>query len=132
MNISNVAKTCGLTPKAIRLYESEGLITPARDANGYRHFSQRDVQDLNFLAHARAMGFGLADCEKLMSLYRDPGRASADVKALATNKLAELDDQLVRLNTLKASLESWIAHCPGDSSSNCPIIKHLSEPEIDL
>jgi len=131
MNISEAAKQTGLTAKAIRLYEEQGLIQPSRSASGYRQYQARDLQDLSFLAHARAMGFGLNECADLMSLYRNPGRASADVKALAQNKLIELDEQLIRLQTLRQSLQTWIDHCPGNQSPDCPIIKQLANTEAD-
>lgn len=129
MKISDVALQVGLTPKAIRLYEAEGLIQPRRTASGYRRFTQSDLQDLNFLAHARAMGFSLKECSDLMKLYKDSGRASADVKSLAAKKLEDLDAQLTRLKTLRFSLKSWIDHCPGDASPACPIIQRLANDD---
>ena len=129
MNISDAAALCELTPKAIRHYEDQGLISPARSANGYRDYRERDLQELKFLAHSRAMGFSLQECSHLLELYRNPGRASADVKALAEQKLQELDLQMQKLKDLRSSLSSWVQHCPGDQSPNCPIIQQLARSE---
>lgn len=125
MNISTAARQSDLTPKALRHYEDIGLVVPMRQPNGYRTYSPEQVNELVFLAHSRDMGFSLSECGQLLSLYRNPGRASADVKALAESKIAELDRQLERLTNLRMSLRQWSAHCPGDQSPDCPIIRKL-------
>ena len=44
MKINDVEKITGLTQKAIRLYESQGLIKISRDKNGYRNYSEEDIK----------------------------------------------------------------------------------------
>ena len=46
MKINDVERITGLTQKAIRLYESKGLVNIARDENGYRNYSDEDIEDL--------------------------------------------------------------------------------------
>ena len=46
MKINDVEKLTGLTQKAIRLYESKGLIQISRSENGYRNYSQENVNTL--------------------------------------------------------------------------------------
>lgn len=129
MNISEAAQRTGLTAKALRHYDTIGLVTPLRSANGYREYSTEQLQELVFLAHSRDMGFSLDECGQLLGLYRNPGRASADVKKLATSKIQDLDRQLERLTHLRTSLQQWSEHCPGDASPHCPIINQLADPE---
>jgi len=129
MNISDAAQTCQLTTKALRHYESVGLVVPERRPNGYREYGAQHLKDLSFLAHSRAMGFSLEECRQLLELYRNPGRASADVKKLAQQKLSQLDAQLEQLHMLRDSLTQWVDHCPGDASPTCPIIQRLSETD---
>jgi DNA-binding transcriptional MerR regulator len=83
MNIGEAAAAAGLPPKTIRYYEEIGLIRPARDLNGYRAFSDKDVRRLAFLARARALGFSVEECRDLLALWSDRARASADVKRVA-------------------------------------------------
>jgi MerR family copper efflux transcriptional regulator len=60
MNIGTVAEKSGVSPKAIRYYESIGLVRPAdRRPNGYRSYSQLEMRALNFIKRARSLGFGL-------------------------------------------------------------------------
>jgi DNA-binding transcriptional MerR regulator len=57
MKINDVEKITGLTQKAIRLYESKGLINISRDANGYRNYSDKDVEALKNIRFSEASGF---------------------------------------------------------------------------
>ena len=61
MKINDVEKITGLTQKAIRLYESKGLINISRDENGYRNYSNNDVEILQKIKHLRSAGISLSD-----------------------------------------------------------------------
>ena len=61
MKINDVEKITGLTQKAIRLYESKGLISVIRDANGYRNYSDENVQDLKNIKLFRSIGASISD-----------------------------------------------------------------------
>ena len=87
MNIGEVAERAGLPAKTIRYYEEIGLITPPRDANGYRAFRDTDLHKLAFLGRSRSLGFSIEDCRTLLALYEDRGRASSDVKDIASQHL---------------------------------------------
>jgi MerR family copper efflux transcriptional regulator len=126
MNISEVGKRAGLPPKTIRFYEEIGLITPKREGNGYRTFSENDLHRLAFLRRARALGFSVQECRQLLDLYQDEGRASADVKALAREHLARIDAQLDDLHQMRATLAELIEACAGDNRPDCPILRDLA------
>lgn len=127
MNISEVGKRAGLPPKTIRYYEDIGLISPRRDANGYRVFSDADLHRLAFLRRARMLGFSIEETRQLMALYRDESRASADVKALARQHLTRIDAQLGELAQMRATLADLIDACAGDHRPDCPILKDLAQ-----
>ena len=61
MKINDVERITGLTQKAIRLYESKGLIRISRDVNGYRNFSKEDVEKLKNIKLFRSVGISLSD-----------------------------------------------------------------------
>lgn len=126
MNISQAGARSGLPPKTIRFYEEIGLITPTRQANGYRVFSQDDLHKLAFLRRARALGFSTDECRQLMGLYTDQSRASADVKALATAQLNRIDAQLAELQEMRRTLAHLVSACAGDSRPDCPILSDLA------
>ncbi|WP_245485861.1 MerR family transcriptional regulator, partial [Mesorhizobium sp. M5C.F.Ca.IN.020.29.1.1] len=101
MNIGTAAEKSGLPPKTIRYYEDIGLLRPDRADNGYRDYSTADVHRLRFLQRSRSLGFSVEECRQLLSLYRDKERESADVKAIAEAKLAEIDRKLAELAGLR-------------------------------
>lgn len=126
MNIGDVAARAGLPAKTIRYYEDIGLITPGRGENGYRDFSDSDLHKLAFLGRARALGFGIEDCRALLALYEDQSRASADVKQLAQEHLAQIDAKLAELREMRRTLAHLVDCCSGDLRPDCPILADLA------
>jgi DNA-binding transcriptional MerR regulator len=61
VKINDVERITGLTQKAIRLYESKGLVNIARDENGYRNYSDEDIEGLNKIKLFRSVGVSIAD-----------------------------------------------------------------------
>lgn len=127
MNIGQASKHTKLPAKTIRYYEDINLICPARADNGYRDYSDHDIHRLAFLQRSRSLGFTIEECRSLLSLYEDDHRASADVKAMALEKICEIDRKIVELRSLKSTLSNLAEHCHGDDKPNCPIIDDLSK-----
>lgn len=126
MNISIASDRTGLPAKTIRYYEEIGLIRPDRRDNGYRDYADTDIHKLSFLQRARSLGFSVEDCRQLLSLYEDTDRSSADVKALASARIEAIDQKLVELESLKATLEHLVEACHGDERPECPILDNLA------
>lgn len=126
MNIGAAAEKTGLPAKTIRYYEDIGLLTADRSTNGYRDYSQTDIHRLRFLKRARNLGFSVAECRQLLSLYDDRERESAEVKAVAQAKLVEIDQKLKELEELRNLLSHLVEHCHGDHRPDCPIIDGLA------
>lgn len=126
MNIGTAARKSGLPPKTIRYYEDIGLLKADRAANGYRDYSIEDVHRLSFVQRSRSLGFSVEECRQLLSLYTDRDRASADVKAIASEKLGEIDRKIVELTGLRQMLGHLVENCHGDARPECPIIDGLS------
>lgn len=132
MNIGEVAEAAGLPAKTIRYYEDIGLITPLREANGYRRFTDAHLHKLAFLARARGLGFSIEQCRTLLALYEDRARASADVKALAETHLAEIDAKMAELAEMRRVLAELVEACVGDHRPDCPILLGLAQaPKTD-
>ncbi len=127
MNIGDVATASGLPAKTIRYYEDIALVTPKREANGYRVFSENDLHKLRFLARARALGFAIEDCRTLLALYEDKGRSSAEVKELSRKHLDDIDQKIAQLQSMRNTLSHLVEACAGDHRPDCPILNDLGQ-----
>ena len=125
--IGQAAAASGVSAKMIRYYESVGLIRPAaRSAANYRRYDQAAIQTLRFIARARALGFEMAEIARLLALWQERGRSSAEVKSLALRHAADLERRIAALAGMKAAIETLAAHCHGDHRPDCPILDELS------
>ncbi len=127
MNIGEAAAAAGLSPRMVRHYEKIGLTPRAlRRASQYRDYSPGDVHRLRFIARSRDLGFPIGEIAALLALWSDRTRASADVKALAAARIADLRDRERALHAMRRSLEHLAATCNGDDRPECPIIDELA------
>lgn len=126
MNIGRASELSTLPVKTIRYYEDIGLISPLRAQNGYRDYSDNDVHILKFLQRARSLGFSIQECRMLLSLYKDEARESSDVKAMALEKISQIDLKIKELQSLKKTLTTLARDCHGDDKPHCPIIDDLA------
>ncbi len=127
MNIGGVAERSGLSAKTIRYYEEIGLVIPDRLENGYRNYATSDLHTLRFVQRARSLGFSVEECRSLLGLYEDNNRASADVKALATSKIADIDRRIEEMQSLRNTLAHLAEACHGDDRPECPILDDLAQ-----
>ena len=126
MKIGEASLASGVSQRMIRHYEAIGLIpAAARRDSGYRDYDERDVGTLRFIRRARDLGFPIDEIGRLLALWQDRSRASAEVKALALARAAELRRKARQLDEMRKSLEHLAAHCHGDSRPDCPILSDL-------
>jgi DNA-binding transcriptional MerR regulator len=81
---------------------------------------------LSFLGRARKLGFSIEDCRNLIRLHEDETRASAEVKALAVNHLASIEDKIAQLQDMRSALVDVISDCAGDHRPDCAILERLA------
>ncbi|WMT86526.1 Cu(I)-responsive transcriptional regulator [Pelagibacterium sp. 26DY04] len=130
MNIGQAARASGVSAKMIRYYESIGLISSAhRTEAGYRIYENQDIHALRFINRARDLGFSVDQMRELLALWRDRGRASADVKAIALEHVKMLEEKAKALQQMSATLKHLAAHCHGDDRPDCPIIEDFAKSE---
>lgn len=68
MTIKEVEEQTGLTRSNIRFYEKEKLIEPSRnDKNGYRDYSEQDVEDIKKIAYLRTLEISVEDIRRIMA-----------------------------------------------------------------
>lgn len=111
--ISELADTFQVTPRTIRFYEDQGLLSPRRDGLN-RVYSHRDRARLTLICRGKRLGFSLAEIKDFLDLYDVDDRQIEQMRfALAhgRERIASLEVQLAdvqqTLSELRA-LESQI------------------------
>lgn len=141
-NVGAAAAEAGVSAKAVRLWESKGLLPPAqRTEAGYRRFDDDDISVLRFIRQAKTLGLTLAEIKEVLELQRG-GVAPCDrVTALLDERIADIDRTLGELRTLRRAL-TGARHTAresrrrGEDAVVCHIIEAApndtdSEPERD-
>jgi len=128
MNIGEASATSGVSSKMIRYYESIGLVPPpARRSSGYRDYGPADIHRLGFIRRSRGLGFSVEQIRDLLRLWSDRERSNAEVKAIASAHIEELERRAKELREMAATLKSLASACDGDGRPDCPIIDRLAE-----
>ena len=130
MNIGQAARASGVSAKMIRYYEQIGLVRAAdRTDSNYRSFDARNVNELRFIKRARSLGFSVEEITNLLSLWRDRGRPSREVKAIADAHVADLEARIVEMQAMADTLRHLSHCCAGDDRPDCPILADLAGGE---
>jgi len=127
LKIGEVARLVGLKIETIRFYEAEGLIGRAsRTAGNYRLYDDTQIERLSFVRRARDLGFTLEQVRELLALSGDPRGSCANVDAIATVHLREIDRKLIDLQALKNELLRRLDCCERTTVADCQIIEALT------
>ncbi len=99
MRINEAAEQLGLSQRALKYYEKEGLLEVRRDENGYRNYNAQDLERLKKISLYRKLGIAIKDIESLLNT-EDPARLR--------EILAQKRDQLRQDQTQLQSLEKYL------------------------
>jgi DNA-binding transcriptional MerR regulator len=103
--IGKVAELTGASRKAIRHYESLGLLPPAARKGNYRVYSEHDVFLVHMIKHAQSFGFSLAELHELVAATADKPRFPLKLaNALIARKRVALREQIADLRALDRGL----------------------------
>lgn len=124
LTIGKLAEAAEVGIDTVRFYERAGLLKrPPRTAAGYRLYGEPDTVRLRFIRRAKALGFSLEQIAELLHLNDGGGRRSA-VRAVAEQRLAEIERKLIELSRMRNTLRRLLHQCHGDGSlAGCPIIE---------
>ncbi len=132
LTIGQLAKKAKVNVQTVRYYERRGLIPePPRRESGYRQYSLDDLARLQFIRHAKELGFSLKEISELFSLRVDPGSTCADVKRRTEAKIADVVEKIQALRKIKEALTHLAGLCWGRGpTSECPILEALNSREL--
>ena len=102
MTIKDVEKQTGLSRSNIRFYEKEKLIDPSRnESNGYRDYSENDVENIKKIAYLRTLGISIEDIRNIIS-------EKATLKDTLEKQYEVLKSQITDLNKAKLMCEKML------------------------
>lgn len=101
--ISELAAEFGLTPRTIRFYEDEGLISPGRSGMN-RVYSRRDRARLELICRGKRLGFSLAEVKEFLDLYNRDQRQIEQMKYAASLARQRIESLEIQLEDVKQTL----------------------------
>jgi len=126
MQIGTVAKKIGLTADAIRFYERNALLpSPPRSAGGFRQYSERDIENLEFIRRVQGLGFTLREIRDLLELRRTRLQPCAPVCRRLGEKLSQVRRKRNALHKLENELRAALGSCKKElhkRSARCPLL----------
>lgn len=115
----------------IRYYEQIGLIAaPPRSDGGQRRYGVREVDRLNFIRHARELGFEIEDVRELLAMTAEPQSSCHQADSIARNHLVEVERRIARLEALRFELSRMVEECGHGNVCDCRIIEALADHSL--
>ena len=123
MLIGEAARSAGLRASAIRYYEAQGIVPrPTRTPEGYRYYTDNDVDLLRFVRQLRSLELSLGDIREIVSV-RSSGVAPCDLLRQAiVREISAMDRRIEELRRARENLvvlrteaegveDDWPLHC---------------------
>jgi DNA-binding transcriptional MerR regulator len=103
--ITELCKAFGITPRALRLYEDKGLLSPRR-INSARVYTRRDRARLSLILRAKAIGSSLADIKHYLDMYGAHGEGRTQQLKYVMQRT---DAAIVELEQKRTHIEATLA-----------------------
>ena len=129
MRIGELARLSDCDVETIRFYEREGLLAaPAREANGYRSYTEAHLVQLNFIRHCRSLGIGLPEVRTLRSFQVSPESACEEINQLIDKQIGRIHQQIETFRLLEQQLHALRDTCHANQkASECGIMRNLAQ-----
>ncbi|WP_417531829.1 Cd(II)/Pb(II)-responsive transcriptional regulator [Marinobacter lipolyticus] len=128
MKIGEISRATGIPVETIRYYEKIGLVPePERQASGYRHYRQSQLDRLLFIKRCRNLDMAQDEIRELIRLADQPDADCSEVDALLARHLNHVRERLRELANLEDTLERLQKACSeGRTVSECGILGGLT------
>lgn len=118
LTIGEVARRTGVSASAIRYYEGAGLLEEPERAGNKRRYDEEVLRRLALIGGAKHAGFTISEIRTLLHGFPEGANAAERWRVLASEKLAEVDEAIVRLRQARELLEKAL-HCKCASLEDC-------------
>ena len=102
MRIGEVARAAGVSVKAVRYYESLGLVTARRLANGYRDYNDDDVRAIREVSTLGRLGIRAEQTRPFLDCLVSGNEQGDDCSASLDTYRAAINDMTIRMSELAA------------------------------
>lgn len=134
--IGEASRATGIKVPTIRYYEGVGLLSPPPRSEGkQRRYQREDIARLNFIRHARDLGFEIGDIRELLTLSTRPDQSCDEVDVITRRHLSDVERRIAQLSALRVELLRMVNECSHGRVCECRVIETLSEtapPEAAL
>lgn len=131
LTIGDLSHRTGVKVPTIRYYEQIGLLdAPPRSEGGQRRYGSTQVERLNFVRHARELGFEIDDIRDLLAMTEKPQASCHQADSIAQAHLAEVDRRIASLQALRGELSRMIEECTHGRVCDCRIIEALADHSL--
>jgi DNA-binding transcriptional MerR regulator len=105
--ITELAREFDVTPRAIRFYEDQGLLSPSREGSGglRRVYSGHDRTRLKLTLRGKRLGFTLSEIRTLLDLYESPTDTAPQLQAFLATVVQHREVLERQREDLNATLE---------------------------
>lgn len=118
MKIGELSRLSGVSIRSIRYYEQQGLLTAQRNENGYREYPVTAVEQLQTIRFYLALGLTTEQISGFLHcVLKNREAFCTEVLPVYESKLAEIDDQLRLLTSIRANLIERIASIEEERNS---------------
>ncbi|MBU2978977.1 MerR family DNA-binding transcriptional regulator [Alteromonas sp. C1M14] len=111
--IGELAREFDITPRSIRFYEEQSLLSPRRTGQN-RIYNNKDHVRLKLILRGKRLGFSLAEIKNLFELYDSNPDSAMQLEAMLTmtaQKRAHLHQQLEDIQMLMNELDEVESRC---------------------
>jgi DNA-binding transcriptional MerR regulator len=126
-SIGELARRAKVKVPTIRYYEQIGLLPPPpRTAGQQRRYDATHASRLNFIRHARELGFGIEAIRELLAMSAQPNQPCAAVDEMARRHVAEIDRRIAHLTALRLELQRMVDECGRGRVCECRVIETMA------
>ncbi len=111
-SISDIAQLLDVTPRTLRFYEEQGMVTPTRRGQE-RIYAPRDLVAMKLILRGKRIGFSLAECKELIDMYDPSGNRKQLDRFLEkiTERRAQLQQQMLDIEQMQVELDTAEERC---------------------
>ena len=129
--IGELSRRTGVKVPTIRYYEQVKLLPPPpRTLGRQRRYGPAEVSRLNFIHHARDLGFGIETIRELLALSFQPDQSCDKVDKLARRHKLEVERRISQLEALRDELQRMLGACSRGRVCECRVIEALNGPVL--